>query len=91
MILTSIPFGNHYEYSDKYNDFGHNSTNDDFFRQMDFLVPELLRVLEAWKDCCHPYKKQNPLRISYWHRLLQSSTVSLTVPVTVSRSMDSTH
>jgi DNA modification methylase len=46
MILTSIPFGNHYEYSDKYNDFGHNSTNEDFFRQMDFLVPELLRVLK---------------------------------------------
>jgi DNA modification methylase len=46
MILTSIPFGNHYEYSDKYNDFGHNSSNEDFFRQMDFLVPELLRVLK---------------------------------------------
>lgn len=46
MILTSIPFGNHYEYSDKYNDFGHNQTNADFFRQMDFLVPQMLRVLK---------------------------------------------
>jgi len=46
MILTSIPFGNHYEYTDKYNDFGHNTSNDDFFRQMGFLVPELLRVLK---------------------------------------------
>lgn len=46
MILTSIPFGNHYEYTDKYNDFGHNTSNDDFFTQMDFLVPELLRVLK---------------------------------------------
>lgn len=46
MILTSIPFGNHYEYTDKYNDFGHNSNNAEFFRQMDFLVPELLRVLK---------------------------------------------
>ena len=46
MILTSIPFGNHYEYTDKYNDFGHNVTNEDFFHQMDFLVPELLRVLK---------------------------------------------
>jgi DNA modification methylase len=46
MILTSIPFGNHYEYTDKYNDFGHNTSNDDFFKQMDFLVPELLRVLK---------------------------------------------
>jgi DNA modification methylase len=46
MILTSIPFGNHYEYTDKYNDFGHNVTNEDFFKQMDYLVPELLRVLK---------------------------------------------
>lgn len=46
MILTSIPFGNHYEYTDKYNDFGHNQSNEEFFRQMDFLVPELLRVLK---------------------------------------------
>lgn len=46
MILTSIPFGNHYEYTDKINDFGHNGTNQDFFKQMDFLVPELLRVLK---------------------------------------------
>jgi DNA modification methylase len=46
MILTSIPFGNHYEYTSKYNDFGHNESNDDFFRQMNFLVPELLRVLK---------------------------------------------
>lgn len=46
MVLTSIPFGNHYEYTDKYNDFGHNTSNDDFFKQMDFLVPELLRVLK---------------------------------------------
>lgn len=46
MILTSIPFGNHYEYTDKYNDFGHNSTNKEFFEQMDYLVPELLRVLK---------------------------------------------
>jgi DNA modification methylase len=46
MILTSIPFGNHYEYTDKYNDFGHNTSNEEFFRQMDFLVPELLRVLK---------------------------------------------
>lgn len=46
MVLTSIPFGNHYEYTDKYNDFGHNSSNEEFFRQMDFLVPELLRVLK---------------------------------------------
>lgn len=46
MILTSIPFGNHYEYTDKYNDFGHNESNEKFFEQMDFLLPELLRSLK---------------------------------------------
>lgn len=46
MLLTSIPFGNHYEYSDKYNDFGHNPSNEDFFKQMNFLVPQMLRVLQ---------------------------------------------
>lgn len=46
MILTSIPFSNHYEYCESYNDFGHNETTDKFFEQMDFLVPELLRVLK---------------------------------------------
>ena len=45
MILTSIPFGNHYEYSPSYNDFGHNPDDEAFFRQMDFLTPNLLRVL----------------------------------------------
>lgn len=46
MILSSYPFGNHYEYTDKYNDFGHNATNEDFFNQMDYLIPELLRTLK---------------------------------------------
>jgi hypothetical protein len=31
MILTSVPFGNHYEYSASYNDFGHNPDNAAFF------------------------------------------------------------
>nr|DAU98180.1 MAG TPA: Helicase of the snf2 rad54 family [Caudoviricetes sp.] len=46
LIHTSIPFGNHYEYSANYNDFGHNKDTDSFFEQMDFLTPELLRVLK---------------------------------------------
>jgi len=45
MYLTSIPFGDHYEYSDNYNDFGHNHGNDNFFNQMDFLTPNMLRCL----------------------------------------------
>lgn len=46
LIHTSIPFGNHYEYSANYNDFGHNENTKKFFEQMDFLTPELLRILE---------------------------------------------
>lgn len=46
LIATSIPFSNHYEYTPTYNDFGHNSDNDKFFEQMDYLTPELLRILQ---------------------------------------------
>lgn len=45
LVLTSIPFGNQYEYSTRVEDFGHNPNNGAFFRQMDYLVPHLLRVL----------------------------------------------
>jgi len=54
LIHTSIPFSNHYEYSPSYNDFGHNTDNDTFFEQMDFLTPELLRVLKPGRVfACH--------------------------------------
>ncbi|GAA5117084.1 hypothetical protein JIN84_17960 [Luteolibacter yonseiensis] len=43
--LTSIPFATQYEYSPNYADFGHSEGNDEFFQQMDFLTPELLRVM----------------------------------------------
>ncbi len=46
LIHTSIPFGNHYEYTESYHDFGYNADNEHFFRQMDFLTPELLRILK---------------------------------------------
>jgi DNA modification methylase len=45
LVLTSIPFGNQYEYSPSYNDFGHTDDPKHFWQQMDFLTPELLRVL----------------------------------------------
>src|ERR1700737_1913178 len=46
LILTSIPFSTQYEYSPNYADFGHTDNNEHFFQQMDFLTPELLRVLQ---------------------------------------------
>ena len=51
-IITSIPFANHYEYSPSYNDFGHTDDNAHFWAQMDFLTPELLRVLKPGRVAC---------------------------------------
>ncbi|MGE4448589.1 MAG: DNA methyltransferase [Azospira sp.] len=54
LIITSIPFANHYEYTPSYNDFGHTENNDHFWSQMDFLTPELLRILNPGRlYCCH--------------------------------------
>lgn len=46
LIVTSIPFSNHYEYTPSYNDFGHNEDTERFFEQMDYLTPQLLRSLK---------------------------------------------
>ena len=54
LIHTSIPFGNHYEYSANYNDFGHNEDTARFFEQMDFLSPNLLKILKPGRVfACH--------------------------------------
>lgn len=54
LIVTSIPFSNHYEYTPSYNDFGHTDDNDHFWEQMDHLTPELLRVLAPGRVfACH--------------------------------------
>lgn len=54
LIVTSIPFANHYEYTPSYNDFGHTENNNHFWEQMDFLTPELLRILKPGRIyCCH--------------------------------------
>ena len=64
MILTSIPFGDHYEYSDNYNDFGHNHGNGAFFEQMDYLTPELYRTLKPGRIAAVHVKD----RIRYSHQ-----------------------
>lgn len=54
LIVTSIPFSNHYEYTPSYNDFGHTDSDAHFFEQMDFLTPELLRILKPGRVyACH--------------------------------------
>lgn len=54
LIVTSIPFANHYEYSPNYADLGHTQDNAHFWNQMDYLTPNLLRILQ-------------PGRIMAWH------------------------
>lgn len=63
MILTSIPFGDHYEYSDNYNDFGHNHGNENFFKQMDFLTPKLLKAIRPGRVAAVHVKDR--IRYSY--------------------------
>ena len=54
LIVTSIPFSNHYEYTPSYNDFGHNEDTAKFFEQMGYLSPNLLRVLKPGRVfACH--------------------------------------
>lgn len=54
LIHTSIPFSNHYEYTPSYNDFGHTDGNVHFWGQMDYLTPELLRILKPGRIyACH--------------------------------------
>lgn len=52
LIITSIPFATQYEYTPTYNDFGHTDDNAHFWEQMDFLSPELLRILKPGRNAC---------------------------------------
>lgn len=63
-IVTSIPFGNHYEYSANRNDFGFNPTDDVFWKQMDFLIPSLYRALKPGRMACIHVKD----RLLYGHQ-----------------------
>ncbi|WP_216363511.1 DNA methyltransferase [Subtercola boreus] len=46
LIVTSIPFGNHYEYSPNYADMGHTDDNAHFWWGNDYITPSLLRALK---------------------------------------------
>jgi hypothetical protein len=52
LIVTSIPFATQYEYTPSYNDLGHTDDSDHFFRQLDYLTPELKRVLMPGRKLC---------------------------------------
>lgn len=52
LIVTSWPFSDHYEYTESYNDFGHNNGDTGFFEQMEFLTPEIIRVMGPGRMYC---------------------------------------
>jgi DNA modification methylase len=67
LMVTSIPFGTQYEYSPSYNDFGHTDDDRHFFEQMDFLSPELLRVLKPGRVMCvHVKDRIRPGGLDGW-------------------------
>jgi hypothetical protein len=54
LVVTSIPFSNHYEYTPAYEDLGFTASNDHVWAQMNYLTPELLRVLQPGRIyACH--------------------------------------
>lgn len=63
MFLSSFPFADQYEYCELYQDFGHNNGNDEFFKQCDFLVPEMYRTLEPGRIAAIHVK--NRIQFSY--------------------------
>lgn len=46
MSVFSPPFSNLYVYSDSVRDMGNCQNHDEFFRNMDYFIPELLRVTQ---------------------------------------------
>jgi len=52
LVVTSIPFSNHYEYTPNYLDFGHTDNDNHFFAQMDYLIPNLLNALKPGRIAC---------------------------------------
>lgn len=64
LIHTSIPFGNHYSYTTSAEDFGHNPSDADFWVQMDYLIPDLLRILKPGRVAAIHVKD----RILYGHQ-----------------------
>jgi DNA modification methylase len=51
LVWSSPPYGTQYEYVAAVEDFGHNDDNDAFWRQMDYLTPELHRILKPGRLC----------------------------------------
>jgi DNA modification methylase len=54
LIVFSPPFSSLFTYSNYIHDMGNNETHEDFFKQYEFLLKELYRVLKPGRlMCCH--------------------------------------
>ena len=54
LIVTSIPFANHYQYTNCVEDMGFTDDNAHFWAQMDYLTPQLHRILAPGRIyACH--------------------------------------
>lgn len=51
MVITSVPFGNQYEYSPNFRDLGHTDHDGHFFEHLGFVTKELRRVLKPGRVC----------------------------------------
>lgn len=52
LTITSVPFANLYTYSDDERDFSNVKDLDEFFKQMDFLIPDLYRITRPGRLIC---------------------------------------
>ena len=52
LTITSIPFANLYTYSDDPRDFSNVKDLNEFFQQMDYLIPELYRITRPGAHHC---------------------------------------
>jgi DNA modification methylase len=52
LSVSSWPFSDQYSYSDALNDFGNCDGDEEFFIQMDYLIPELYRVTLPGRLAC---------------------------------------
>jgi len=52
LAVSSWPFSDHYEYTESYEDFGHNDGDRGFFAQMDHLTPKVIRALQPGRMYC---------------------------------------
>lgn len=52
LTISSFPFANLYTYSDDMRDYSNVTNLDEYFKQLDFLIPELYRITKPGRIIC---------------------------------------